>query len=153
MKMVALPLPAKPPGAQLTEKAFMKKMLIVLISCLSFFTANAHASSEKKGEGGALYAKVGSFTVNLLNIEELLQTDISVKLARPETLDAVKAYLPFIKHDLILLLSTQDSKQLATLDGKRRLMERCKVVVNKAIKRQPETGVTDVLLESFVIQQ
>lgn len=129
------------------------KKLVVLIACLCLFAANVQASSESKPEGGGLYAKIGTFTVNLVNIEEFLQTDISVKLARPETLDAIKAYLPFIKHNLILLLSTQDSKQLSTLDGKRRLMAQSKTLINKVIKRDPETGVTDILFESFVIQQ
>ena len=93
----------------------MKKILVVMLCCLSLFTANVHASSS---EGGTLYAKLGTFTVNLLNIDEYLQTEISVKLAGAGTLDAVKAYLPIIKHEIILLLSTQDSKQLATLAGK-----------------------------------
>lgn len=129
----------------------MKKMLVVMISCLCLFAANVHASSDKGG--GTLYAKVGTFTVNLQNIGEYLQTEISVKLANPGTLDSIKVYLPFIKHEIILLLSTQDSKQLATLAGKQKLIEQTKTVVNKAIKLEPTNGVTDVLFESFVIQQ
>lgn len=117
------------------------------------FAANVQAASDKGGGGGALYAKIGTFTVNLQNISEYLQTDISVKLAGPETLDAIKAYLPFIKHDIILLLSTQDSKQLSTLTGKHKLIEQTKTTVNRALKRDTKSGVTDVLFEAFVIQQ
>lgn len=129
----------------------MKKMLVIMVSFLCLLAINVHASSEKAG--GSLYAKVGTFTVNLQNLGEYLQTEISVKLANPGTLDSVKAYLPFIKHEIILLLSNQDSKQLATLAGKQKLIEQTKAVVNKAIKLDPRDGVTDVLFESFVIQQ
>lgn len=129
----------------------MKKTLVVLLCCLSLLAATVHAASDK--EGGALYAKLGTFTVNLQNIDEYLQTEISVKLATIATLDAVKAYLPRIKHEIILLLSTQDSKQLATLAGKQKLSEQTKTAVNKALKLEPADGITDVLFESFVIQQ
>lgn len=129
----------------------MKKTLVVLLCCLSLLAATVHAASAK--EGGTLYAKLGTFTVNLQNIDEYLQTEISVKLATIATLDAVKAYLPRIKHEIILLLSTQDSKQLATLAGKQKLSEQTKTAVNKALKLEPADGITDVLFESFVIQQ
>lgn len=128
----------------------LKKMLAVMIACLCLFAANVHASSDK---GGTLYAKLGTFTVNLLDIGEYLQTEISVKLANPGTLDSIKAYLPFIKHEIILLLSSQDSRQLTTLAGKQKLIEQTKTAVNKALKLEPNDGVTDVLFESFVIQQ
>lgn len=128
----------------------MKKLLVVLLACLSLYTASAQAVSEK---GGTLYVKLGTFTVNLQNIDEYLQAEITVKLAAPEVLDAVKIYLPRIKHEIILLLSTQDSQQLATLAGKQKLIEQTKTMVNKALKLEPKDGVTDVLFESFVIQQ
>ena len=100
-----------------------------------------------------MYVKLGTFTVNLQNIDEYVQAEITVKLAAPEILDAVKIYLPRIKHEIILLLSTQDSQQLATLAGKQKLIEQTKTMVNKALKLEPKDGVTDVLFESFVIQQ
>jgi flagellar protein FliL len=129
----------------------MKKILVVLFACLSLLAADVQASSEK--EGGTLYVKLGTFTVNLQNIDEYLQAEITVKLATAGTLDAVKTYLPRIKHEIILLLSTQDSQQLATLAGKQKLIEQTKTIVNKTLKLEPADGVTDVLFESFVIQQ
>ncbi|MFA7241506.1 MAG: flagellar basal body-associated FliL family protein [Sulfuricellaceae bacterium] len=126
----------------------MKKILVVLLACLSLFTATVQAK-----DGGTLYVKLGTFTVNLQNIDEYVQAEITVKLAAPEILDAVKIYLPRIKHEIILLLSTQDSQQLATLAGKQKLIEQTKTMVNKALKLEPKDGVTDVLFESFVIQQ
>lgn len=131
----------------------MRKAFVVILCCLSFFAANVQASSG--GGGGKeemLYAKLGSFTVNLQNIDEYLQIEISVKLANVGTFDAVKTNLPFIKHEIILLLSVQDSKQLASRTGKQKLIEQIKKTTNDVLKLEPANGVTEVLLGSFVIQ-
>jgi flagellar protein FliL len=133
----------------------MKKSLVMsLFAILLLATSCAFASEGGEGGGGGgLYAKLGTFTVNLQNISEFLQIDISVKMPNPGMLEAVKTYLPFIKHELILLLSSQDSKQLASVAGKQKLMEQTKIAVNKVLKLDPKEGITDVLFESFVIQQ
>lgn len=133
----------------------MKQLLAGLIVVLSLVWGNAQASGGGGGgsEGGTLYSKIGTFTVNLQNISEFLQADISIKLPNPQLLDSIKLYLPYIKHELILLLSSQDSQQLASVTGKQRLMEETKSAINKALKVNDKDGITDVLFESFVIQQ
>ncbi len=133
----------------------MKKSLITaLFTILLLATFSAHASGGGEGgEGGGLYAKIGTFTTNLQNISEFLQIDISVKMTAPSVLENIKMYLPNVKHELILLLSSQDSKELSSVAGKKRLMELTKAAVNKAIKLDPKDGVSDILFESFVIQQ
>ena len=135
----------------------MKKSLVkALFALLLLFTSVAHASSgggDSGAAGGALYAKLGTFTVNLQNIGEILQTDISVKLPNPQVLDAIKMYLPFVKHELILLLSSQDAREISTVAGKQKLIKETKTAVNKALKADTKDGVSDVLFESFVIQQ
>lgn len=132
----------------------MKSLVTTLFAILLLATSAVHASGGGGGgEGGGLYAKIGTFTTNLQNISEFLQIDISVKMTAPAVLENIKMYLPFIKHELILLLSSQDSKELATVIGKQKLMELTKVAVNKAIKLDEKDGVSDILFESFVIQQ
>lgn len=132
----------------------MKQLLAGLIIVLGFACGGAHASGGGGGEGGGtLYAKIGTFTVNLQNISEFLQADVSIKLPNAQLLDSVKTYLPYIKHELILLLSSQDSQQLASVAGKQKLVEETKSAINKALKLNDKDGVSDVLFESFVIQQ
>jgi len=131
----------------------MKKILVVLLlGCLYLSATTVHAASDKGG-GGTLYVKLGVFTVNLLNIEEYLQVEITVKLAAVGALDSVKSRLPYVKHEVILLLSTQESQSLSTLAGKQKLIEQTKTAVNTALKLDPRDGITDVLFESFIIQQ
>lgn len=137
----------------LLEGIGMKKMLVKsLFAVLLLAAAAAHASSGGEG-GGALYAKLGTFTVNLRNISEFLQVDISVKLPAPQVLDTIKMHLPNVKHEIILLLSSQDAREISTVAGKQKLIKETKEAVNKVLKADPKDGVSDVLFESFVIQQ
>jgi len=135
----------------------MKKSLVkALFALLLLLSSVAHASGGDGGggaAGGALYAKLGTFTVNLQDISEVLQTDISVKLPNPQVLDTIKMYLPFVKHELILLLSSQNAQEISTVAGKQKLIKETKTAVNKALHVDPKDGVSDVLFESFVIQQ
>ena len=57
-----------------------------------------------------------------------------------------------IRHELILLLSSQKGEELATLEGKKKVMAAIKAAINKILKLDDKTGVTDVLFETFVIQ-
>jgi flagellar FliL protein len=134
----------------------MKKTLInALFAALLLLAPQTYASGggDSGAAGGALYAKLGTFTVNLQNISEVLQTDISVKLPNPQILDTIKMYLPFIKHELILLLSSQNAQEISTVAGKQKLIKETKTAVNRALHVDPKDGVSDVLFESFVIQQ
>lgn len=134
----------------------MKKSLFkTLFALLLLAVSSAQASSGGNGDaaGGALYAKLGTFTVNLQNIGEVLQTDISVKLPNAQVLDTIKMYLPFVKHELILLLSSQNAQEISTVAGKQKLIKETKTAVNRALHVDPKDGISDVLFESFVIQQ
>jgi flagellar protein FliL len=132
----------------------VKQLLTGFVILFCLLTGVAQASGGGGGgEGGVLYSKIGTFTVNLKNINEFLQADISIKLPNPQLLDSVKTYLPYIKHELILLLSSKDSQQLASVAGKQKLVEETKAAINKAMRLHEKDGITDVLFESFVIQQ
>jgi flagellar FliL protein len=134
----------------------MKKILLLCLfamQLLSFTAVQASGGGGGEGKGGPLYSKLGTFTVNLQEISEFMQVDISVKMPNAELLQAIKTYHPFIRHELILLLSSQRSEQLASVAGKQKLLEQTKTTINKALKLDEKEGVSEVLFESFVIQQ
>lgn len=122
-----------------------------LLAVVLLFSASAHASGG--GDGGASpYAKLETFTVNLQGLTQYLQVDISLKVADPKIAEAIKGWGPVIRHELILVLSSQKGEELGTLAGKKKVMEQIKTAINKVLKLDPKEGVTDVLFESFVIQ-
>ncbi|MDP2963423.1 MAG: flagellar basal body-associated FliL family protein [Sulfurimicrobium sp.] len=129
----------------------MRYILASLLAALILFSASAQASGGSGG-GASPYAKLETFTVNLQGLTQYLQLDISLKVADPKIAESIKGWNPVIRHELILVLSSQNGEELATLAGKKKLSGQIKAAINKVLKLDAKEGVTDVLFESFVIQ-
>lgn len=130
----------------------MRKWLAILATTLFFISTMAQANSGGGGGGSSPYAKLESFTVNLEGLTQYLQVNIVLKVAKPEISEAIKGWNPVIRHELILLLSSQKGEELATIEGKKKIMASTRDAINKVLKLDAKGGVTDVLFESFVIQ-
>lgn len=122
----------------------------LLLATLLIFSLAAQA--ESKEGGPSPYAKLDTFTVNLAGMTQYLQVDISLKVADPKVGEAIKEWRPAIRHEVILLLTNQSGQELATLAGKKKVMTQIRTTINKILKLNEKSGVTDVLFESFVIQ-
>ena len=125
-------------------------LLFLLFTFLQ--VAPALANSKESPGGASAYIKLEPFTVNLQGLSQYLQVGITLKGATPETGEAIAAYMPVIRHTLILLLSSKDAAQLSTLEGKTSLGEEAKKAINKAIGMTEKQGVSGILFESFIIQ-
>ncbi|MDP2785941.1 MAG: flagellar basal body-associated FliL family protein [Sulfurimicrobium sp.] len=130
----------------------MRKLLAILATALFLISATAQASGGGGGGGPSPYAKLETLTVNLQGLTQYLQVNMVLKVAKPEIAESIKGWNPVIRHELILLLSSQTGEELATLAGKQKVMGLIKAAVNKVLKLDAKDGVTDVLFESFVIQ-
>ncbi|MEN6585555.1 MAG: flagellar basal body-associated FliL family protein [Sulfuricella sp.] len=129
----------------------MHKYWAILVAALLIFSASAQAS-ESKEAGPSPYARMETLTVNLEGLTQYLQVNMVLKVAKPEVSESIKNWDPVIRHELILLLSSQKGEELATLEGKKKVMAAIKAAVNKILKLDDKTGVSDVLFETFVIQ-
>lgn len=129
----------------------MRIFWIVITTLLLVSSASAQANESKEG-GASPYAKLEAFTVNLQGLTHYLQVSIALKVSKVEVSEKIKAWDPVVRHELILLLGNQNNEELATLEGKKKVMAAIKTAINKILKLDDKTGVTDVLFESFVIQ-
>ncbi len=127
-------------------------VLLLILAGFLFTASGAHASESGSKEGGGLYARLEPFTVNLLGLSQYLQVAITLKLAKPEVEEAIKANMPIIRHEVILLLSSKEASQISSFDGKQKLMEETKQAINKVLKHTEKDGVANTLFESFIIQ-
>lgn len=137
-----------------TPASFLKSLslhFLILSAALFIFSASAQAS-ESKENGLPPYAKLETLTVNLQNLMQYLQVGIALKVAKPEVAESIKDWNPVIRHEMILLLSSQNGEELATIAGKKKVMAAARIAINKILKLDGKEGVTDVLFESFVIQ-
>lgn len=134
------------------KKALMPLFTLMFIFASFLQTHLAHAGGHESAGGASAYTKLEPFTVNLQGLSRYLQVGITLKVATPETGEAISAFMPVIRHALILLLSSKDAAQLSTLEGKSSLGEEAKKAINKAIGMTDKQGVSGILIESFIIQ-
>jgi flagellar FliL protein len=119
--------------------------------------AGAAAAPDKKGADAKppTFVTLEPFTVNLQqeNGEHFLQTGIVVQVADAKASDAMKTYMPIIRSKILLLLSSKAPSELASLDGKKKLVADLIATVRESIPgATPDRGIENAYISSFVIQ-
>lgn len=91
---------------------------------------SAAAHKEKKPKAAArdpkhppTFVPLDPFTVNLADrdAERYAQIGVSLELEDPKQADAIKAYMPVIRNNILMVLSHKSSAELLERDGKTKL--------------------------------
>lgn len=161
--------PAKPaevveadaaPVKKSKKKLFIVVGFVVLLlagggAAAWFFTQGSPESKAAHDEPAKppIFLPLETFTVNLQNGEQYLQTDITLQVAEQTDVDAIKLQMPRVRSRLLTLLSSQNAESIASAESKKKLMKEIQAQVNQPFdpKGKPQ-NVTDVLFTTFVIQ-
>lgn len=102
--------------------------------------ANGAQASQKRAE--KLFMPLEPFTVNLADEggERLAQVAIVLELDGKEAQAALTRYLPIVRNSMLLLLSSQHTKTLLTMEGKLSLASQIALKTGNAIGWKPEVG-------------
>ncbi|MBB5020455.1 flagellar FliL protein [Chitinivorax tropicus] len=108
---------------------------------------------KKEHEAAPVFEKLEVFTVNLAGENnEMLQTEINVELLDEKEKEKLKSYMPKIRNNVILLLSSKQAVDLKTAEGKKKLIDELKATINEAMGADDDEGVQSVTLSSFILQ-
>ncbi|AWI80349.1 MAG: flagellar basal body protein FliL [Betaproteobacteria bacterium HGW-Betaproteobacteria-13] len=110
-----------------------------------------------------VFAALDAFTVNLRREEgdHYLQAIIALRVTDQKTADALKGFMPEIRHRINLLLSSKLPSEVQTIEGREALALEILDQVNSALGFPPPapgqrmtvaTPVQSVLFNSFIIQ-
>jgi len=87
--------------------------------------ATAETTSHAKPKPGTppTYVPLDPFTVNLADkdVDRFAQIGISLEVPDPKTADTIKAYLPAIRSNILMVLAHKTSAELLTREGKEQL--------------------------------
>lgn len=137
----------------LKTRNWTKTLLTFMLCLLPLFAGQAHANEGKaSAEGGGLTMPLEPFVVNLMSFDRYLQVSITLQVAKPEVNEKIKAIMPVVRHQLLMLLSSKESQQITNADGKHELILQIKEKINDALDVKEREGVTDVFFVNFVIQ-
>lgn len=137
-------------------------VLITLAACAtagySYWRMQQHpsatnAKAELPPPPAPVFFALDTFTVNLGDADRVLYIGITLRLKDDTTRTRLSEYLPEVRSRLLLLFSRQDAAQLATDDGKQKLMDAIKqTLAQPLVKGQPGQVVTDVLYTAFILR-
>ncbi|MFZ6800857.1 flagellar basal body-associated FliL family protein [Undibacterium sp. Di24W] len=121
---------------------------------LAFSAGMAHANEKASASAGSgtPTARLEPFVVNLASFDRYLQTAVTLQLAAGEVADKIKVYMPMVRHVVIMTLSSKDSAELQSTEGKKVLIDELKTKINQVLEAKSDHGVNDVFFETFVIQ-
>ncbi|MBO9689488.1 flagellar basal body-associated FliL family protein [Roseateles chitosanitabidus] len=186
-------------GNDAAVKGGGKKKLIIIIAivlvvvlagvaALLLMKKKSHGDDEEgaaeEKPAAAAHAKPGTpptfvpldpFTVNLADkeVDRFAQIGITLEVADPHFADQLKAYMPAIRNNVLIVLSHKTSAELLTVEGKEKLAreirresvrpmgielddeedEDADAPKKKKKKKRPvESPVTQVLFSTFIVQ-
>ena len=127
------PVDVAPPQAAPKKKSKLTLIIAVLAVVLSaagagawFFFFNETDDDEPKVPSKpAVFLPVDQFTVNLQpeDGQQYLQVAMTLRVVDQAAADSIKAQMPEVRSRVLLLLSSKKPSQLATLEGKNKLIE------------------------------
>jgi len=118
----------------------------------------APAAGGGKGEEAAKVAVFYAIDPPLVvNFEDgaavrFLQITMELMAHDPKTIESVKANIPLIRNNLLLLMSNRDYKTLMSREGKEKLRLEALAEVRAVQKKESGPDVDDLLFTSFVVQ-
>ncbi|HKM96780.1 MAG TPA: flagellar basal body-associated protein FliL [Buttiauxella sp.] len=139
-------------------------ILLVLITLAACATAGYSywrmqqqpASAELKAPElppAPVFLALDTFTVNLGDADRVLYIGITLRLKDDATRQRLSEFLPEVRSRLLLLFSRQDGAQLATDEGKQKLVEAIKnTLAPPLVAGQPQQAVSDVLYTAFILR-
>lgn len=117
---------------------------------------NSEVKKEAKAASAApVFMTLETFTVNLLPDpgEQYLQTDISLRLSKAANEALIKQFMPLVKAQTLMILSSKRSSEISSIEGKNTLSQEIADNINKLLAQNgKDPVVSGVFFTSFIIQ-
>jgi flagellar FliL protein len=165
MAAPAVPVESAEPEEAVPARKSKKKLFVIagiLVVLLGgggagawVFMHGAHDSKDKSAEPAKppVYLPLETFTVNLQGGEQYLQTDITLQVADPAQVEAIKLHMPRVRSRLLALLSSKQAEELSTVADKKKLAQEILAQIKLPFDTNGKPQqVDDVLFTTFVIQ-
>ena len=139
------------------------KRLFALLTILLLASFQAWAEDEEEAAEGevappsAIYIPLKpSFVVNYGGPGRLryIKADITLRVKDTVTANQVRHHLPYLRNNLVLLLSKQTEEAIDTQQGKEILRDAALAEVHAIMEAEEgESGVVDLYFDNFIIQR
>lgn len=141
------------------QNVWRTKLLVMtlLYALVSPLCAQEEDPAVTPDAGGALYiALQPAFVVNYGGVGQLkyLKAELSVRVQNNDAANAVRHHMPYIRNNLVLLLSSQTDETLETQLGKENLRQAALLEVRAVLEQENgSSGVVDLYFNNFILQR
>lgn len=132
----------------------MKKYLFISLLLLAI-SSNSLAAGGGSAPVSDYFSFDKPFVVNIMDNKRMrfLQVAVQMKLVDPATATEVTHHQDAIRHNMNMLLSSQEARDLYSTTGKERLRSAALNEIKKALKgRADHVEIEDIFFTSFIIQ-
>jgi flagellar basal body-associated protein FliL len=132
----------------------MKKSLFLSLLLL-ILSSNSLAAGGGSAPVSEYFSFDSPFVVNIMDNQRMrfLQVAVQMKLVDPNTAADVTQHQDAIRHNVIMLLSSQEARDLYSITGKERLRHATLDEIKSALKgRADHVEIEDIFFTSFIIQ-
>jgi len=134
---------------------------LTALFCLLFFASLAQAQDDAEGgealPASAIYIPLKpSFVVNYGGPGALkyIKADITVRVKDSVTANQVRYHQPYLRNNLVLLLSKQTDESIDTQEGKEILRQAALAEVHAVMQlEEGASGVVDLYFDNFIVQR
>jgi len=133
----------------------MKKTLFLALFLLTLSTKSFAVSSGDSASASEYFSFNKPFVVNIMDNKRMrfLQIAMQMKLVDPTNAADITHHKDAIRHNIIMLLSSQETRGLYSTTGKERLRRSALEEIKNALKgRADHVEIEDVFFTSFIIQ-
>jgi flagellar protein FliL len=159
------PMRAETPAPVAPKKSRLWLWIVIALVVLlgtgggaAWYLLGAHATPAAAKAAVAkppVYVPLEPFTVNLSeeNGDHYLQIGIVYQVSDDKLAETMKQYMPVLRNRILLLLSAKKPSEIATVEGKRKLVDELVAAVREVMPPlPPDQQLRGALLASFVIQ-
>ena len=165
--MAVAPVPEEVVPEKRSKTRFIMMIVVILVllggGAAWYFMHLQAADKENSAPGkeakaastAPVFLTLETFTVNLLPDpgEQFLQTDISLQLDKAANDALIKEFMPLVKAQTVMILSSKKSSEISTIEGKNALSQEIADKINKILApSSKEPVVRGVFFTSFIIQ-
>ncbi len=131
------------------------RLTLIMIGLMIYTQPQASAEGGG-GAGDSIYVSLEpAFVVNVndgLRVRHM-QIKLQVKLKQPDFAGYIEKYNPAIRHEMVMLLSGQETDKLKTVAGKQQLMDQALTAIQQVLQENiGNTGIDAVYFTDLIIQ-
>jgi len=120
--------------------------------------AESEGGDQPKAKAGPqkppLFVNLDPFTVNLQREEndQFLQTTLVLRTSGTAAQEAIKLYMPVIRSNVLLLLSSKRASEIRSAEEKQKLAAEIAEAVRKSVAAPAAEDISGVFFTSFLVQ-